>query len=213
MFLDDHGRTSRAKKILKKLMELSPDIMMFQEMTSREFQLFKSLLTGYKHSAPLSQRYWTCIFVRDTIEGTFDYIPYKETNMTRGISIFSTSDTIGPQGTINQDEMIYVSTHLESRQSEESIEARRKQIKQLQKVVEPFSKFVIGMDSNTKVPIYLGMDVWENEPIPTWHGDRYYDIPFSLRYDRFLVSGITVKDKKIDPMEEQSDHDALIITI
>ncbi len=202
MFLDEYDRALRARKILAHLLELSPDIMLFQEMGPGEYQLFKSTLGQYQVSKPLPGRYWSCIFVKNGIQGTFDYIPFEQTSMRRGMVTFKTPDTI------------YISTHLESLQKEESIEARKSQLKQLAKTIQGYTKVIVGMDSNTKVPIRPRddlNDVWEDDPRPTWHGNRYYNIPHQLRYDRFLVAGVQVTDRMIDEFEKQSDHDALVI--
>ena len=57
----------------------------------------------------------------------------------------------------------YISTHLESLKKQESIEARKNQLKQLAKTIQGYIKVVVGMDFNTKVQIQPRedlIDVW-----------------------------------------------------
>jgi endonuclease/exonuclease/phosphatase family metal-dependent hydrolase len=211
--LDVSDIKTQMNKILKHLAEVDADIVMLQEMPYVHIDYFNSCMQkqGYYTSDNSLERvkqkpcgYDVIIFAKNRIEGAFGYTPFDDSLMGRGVAYFKC------------DTGLFITSHLESTQTKPTIANRMKQLKQLYALIESFDRVVVGMDANHKYNLNLPQgvtDVWQSNPQPTWHGDRYFNFVCNLRYDRVLIKGVQLQSAKIDTFEEISDHDALIIEL
>jgi len=210
--LDVKNTRTQVQQIVNHLQDINPDVVLFQEIVYTVVELLVDEMdqigyyTGKEHIDRVEQNpcgYDTMVFAKKELEGEFGSISFYDSFMGRGISYFV------------HDGIVFMSSHLESTQTPPTIENRKKQLGQLSLIISNLPKVILGMDANTKYQLNLpegAVDLWADHEIPTWHGNRYFNIQSDLRYDRFVLKGFAVVTREIDTFHEISDHDALIVT-
>jgi endonuclease/exonuclease/phosphatase family metal-dependent hydrolase len=203
MLIDYDGqRTEKQVDIIK---ELNPDIILLQEVFEPRKKQLESSLVGYK---TFKEFYTTddlicLIYCKESIRvDEIVYHRFKNSFMNRGFCAIRVNNSW------------YVSTHLESLETEQYEKIRQTQLAEIWEFLN-CKDFVLGMDSNMKGDISCpegADDLWQYESQPTWFANRFFGYDAEARYDRIFVRNQTVKFKSI--VENLfSDHDILYLIV
>jgi hypothetical protein len=199
---------TRISQQCRDLVTMNPDIILLQEVHYKNLEVMENILTGYKtftafRDALACTKMGCMIFVRNIIEPqSVVYKKYDSTYMDRGYYA------------VTVDNVCCLTTHLESMNKPQFAEKREQQLKEIWNFVEN-KNFFIGMDSNIKSNINLpagAVDLWESEPCPTWHAERFFGFNAKARFDRIITRGLTTSSKGVIE-NPSSDHDALVADV
>jgi hypothetical protein len=186
------------------LQDLDADVILLQELHYKRKEQVDLALDKYTAQFPLTKGMDCMIYVKKyhTVTNTV-YFKYKNTFMERGL--------FG----IEINGIWYLTTHLESMDKEQFEVNRLKQLSEIWNFIKDKNKVILGMDSNLKTDIETPVnvtDVWLNDPVPTWFGERFFNHNSTARFDRFLTKNLSLIEKKII-VNKYSDHDILYINI
>lgn len=215
VFFGEKNRRQRMIDICKMIKNYNPYIILLQEVHEKVLDIFMNQLCKNKNyqTSPIfiksiqESKYGNIIFVKTKNYSqfiTFDYYQYSNTFMMRGIAVAVLNNTM------------FMSTHLESLQTKQMEEIRKKQLKEINVYVKKhnFKNVIIGMDSNFKKSLPIQddyVDVVYPLKKSTWHGRRFFNHDGEEIFDRFLVSKNI--SKNIEPVKIveclMSDHDIL----
>lgn len=208
VMMNDINSEYRMKEIILLLNDF--DVILLQEVPKNWYNLFIESLIEYNTSdlfvSPIEKHgYGNMIFVSKKFQVKFKYIPFVKTFMGRGMSIATVEETT------------FISTHLESLQSDQFKLIRKVQADQLNIFVsECLTECVIGIDCNMHNDLNIDgcIDVFKKYKANTWHGDRFFDVNKHYRYSRMYVSeNINIETREIHMYSKLSDHDMMTIRI
>ena len=181
---------------------LDPDIILFQEIFEPRKKQLEQGLIDYKTFHEFYADDMICLIYckKSTKVDEIVYHRFKNSYMQRGFCAISV------------DNIWYLTTHLESLDTEQYEKIRGTQLVEIWDFLKD-KNFVLGMDSNIKGDITRTddvEDVWQQEAKPTWFAKRFFGNDMEARYDRIFIRGQTVKFKHII-QNLFSDHDMLYV--